>query len=467
MILKPYKSIAVGLGMIVLIAGCSQHQSTEPLRFSPPISFSKTGEQELTTKWWQDFNDPELNALIGTALGKNFSLQAAFNRLQQVKASYGIQRADRFPQVDAKGSADTRRNTVDGKTTTSDSYLLGLTASYELDLWGRVGALSEAARLQVVASTFDLETAAISLSAEVANSWYSLVEKRARLKIIKRQIVVNTQGKEIIALQFRTGQVAIADLLQQEQLIEASKAEFIKLEEQVQLNIFRLNILLGLPPTHSGAFANTSVLIELPELPHTGIPITFLQNRPDLKAALLRIQAEDQELAAAIAERYPKISISAGIDTTGASTSDLFNDWLSTLATNITAPIFDAGKISSQIDRQEAVLSEQVNNYNTSALTALSEVESALTTEAAQLRYLSQITKQYQLSTSAMEQIKNRYLKGSENYQRVLTALISMQGLEQNSVSARADIITTRIELCRTLATGWHIDFTGEKNDGQ
>lgn len=464
---KLYKKFALGLCLLALISGCSQHQSSKSLRFSPPLSFTEIGQQNLSAKWWQDFNDPELNSLIQTALSGNFSLQAAYNRLQQVRATYGVQRADRLPQIDGQGSAETNSSEIDDTKTTSETYLLGLTASYELDLWGRVKSLSEAARLQAVASEQDLITAAISLSAEVATNWYSLVEKRARLNIIEKQIATNIKGREIIALQFRTGQVAIADLLQQKQLIEASKAEHTKLEEQIRLNIFRLNILLGFSPTHTGAISNTATLIDLPDLPQTGIPIKFLQKRPDLQASLLRIQAEDQELAAAIAARYPKISISAGLNTNGSSTSDLFHDWLSSLAANITAPIFDAGKISSQIDQQKAVIAEQVNDYNTDALNALSEVESALATESAQTKYLAQITRQYQLSTSAMQQIKNRYLKGSENYQRVLTALVSMQGLEQNTVSAKADIITTRIELCRALAGGWDIDFTGDNHDGK
>ena len=444
------------LALSLILLGCSFKTNQEPaVGFTLPDTFSQNGQEVLSDKWWQDFNDPTLNTLIDQALGENFSLKAALNRLQQAEASYRVTASDLYPALDGTASADTDRTRASGSTSGSQSYLLGVTASYEVDLWGRIQSLTEAARLDVLGSSMDLETAAITISSQVASTWYQLREQRKRLEVIDQQIITNNKGLQIIRLQFRTGQVGIADILQQQQLIESNTGERAQLIASRDQTFHALNILLGLSPTSTDSIPTGEYVLHLPPLPETGVPAELIQKRPDMQSAFLAVQAADANVAAAIAAQYPTLSISADLNTFGDSTRDLFSDWFSSLAANLVGPIFDAGQRASETDRKRAIAREKLNTYSQTALEALAEVENALIKEEQQRVYITSIDNQLKLAKQSMAQIKNRYIQGMENYQRVLTALVSLQNLQQQYYSARLTLITNRIELCRALAGGW------------
>jgi len=451
--------------LTLTLTGCysPKPQETAPL-FTVPGKFSKTGQTNVQTKkWWQDFNDPQLNKLIKSGLENNFSLQATFHRLEQAKASCAGSSSDLLPSFGTENKFTTSRNRVDDTTSSSQSFSLGLGASYEIDLWGRISSLIDAAELDMLGSEMDLETAAITLSSQIASQWYQLSEQRNRLELLKQQYSINTKALEIIKLQFRTGKIGIEDVLQQQQLLERNKADQANLNIDIDRSFHKLNILIGKPPGEMGYIPSSGKLVALPPLPATGLPMELLQRRPDVQAAYYAVKRANSRLAAAIAAQYPALSISAKINTTGASASDLFNDWLSNLAGNIVAPLFDGGSRTAEVKRQEAVTKEKLKLYNQTMLEALGEVEDALKQEEELQDYIKHIDSQLALATRSMEQIKNRYLKGSENYQRVLSALVSMQNLKQSQLKARQSLLNNRIELCRSLAGGWKI--SNQMND--
>lgn len=451
------------LFLISNLSGCGLiKRQDSTLSFTAPENFIYSGKNSISEKWWQDFNDPALNTLVETALGNNFSLQAALNRLQQVESTSRTTASSLYPTLAGEGTTQTESKKVNGTTSSSQSFLVGLTASYEVDLWGRVRSLNDAAQLDVYASSMDLETAAITLSSQVATTWYQLNDKRNQLKIIDQQIATNTKSLELIKLQFRTGNVGISDVLQQQQVIEANKGERAQGIAERDQTFYALNILLGKPPTSQGFIPETVSSIELTPLPKTGLPAELIKRRPDLQSAFFAVQAADARVAAAIAAQYPALSISAKLTTSGSSTRDLFNNWLTSLAANLIGPIFDAGERASEADRQKALASEKLNRYSQNVLIALGEVENALIKEEQQQLYITSINHQLELAQQSMQQIKHRYLQGVENYQRVLTALVSLQNLQQQQLTARLIAITNRIELCRALAGGW--EFSQENS---
>ena len=444
------------LTLSLLLWGCSFTPHEKPsVGFTLPDTFSQNGQAVMTDKWWQDFNDPILNTLVDKALGNNFSLKAALNRLQQAEATHRVTASDLYPTLNGTASADTDRTRASNSTSGSQSYLMGFTASYEVDLWGRIRSLTEAAQLDVLGSSMDLETAAITLSSQVASTWYQLCEQRKRLGVIDQQIITNKKALQIIRLQFRTGNVGIADVLQQQQLIESNMGERAQLLASRDQTFHALNILLGLAPTSTDIIPTKEYVLQLPPLPATGLPADLIQKRPDMQSAFLAVQAADANVAAAIAAQYPTLSLSADLNTFGDSTRDLFNDWFTSLGANLVGPIFDAGQHAAETDRKRAIAREKLNNYSQTALEALAEVENALIQEKQQRIYIASIDNQLKLAEQSMTQIKNRYIQGSEDYQRVLTALVSLQNLQQQYYSARLALITNRIELCRTLAGGW------------
>ena len=446
------------LSTLVTLVGCYSPQALQTkVHFPIPNEFSTIGEVKLNDRWWLDFNDDQLNKIMNTALDQSFTLRAAFYRLKQAEAAYKISTGNLLPSLDVDNKFSSNRNRVNSNTSSNQSFSVGLTASYEIDLWGRISSLNEATELDMLGSEMDLETAAITLSAQVASTWYQLSEQRNRLTLLKQQLTVNEKALEIIKLKFRTGKVGIEDVLQQQQLIESNQGEQAHLQARIDQSFHALNILIGLPPTSTTNIPATGSLFVPEELPNAGIPAELLKRRPDIQSAFLEVDAANARLSATIATQYPALSISTSINTSSPSTSDLFDNWFSTLAANLVTPLFDGGKLTAEVERQEAISKETLNLYNQTILTALSEVENALSQEIQQKKYIVHVDNQLTLATQSMEQIKNRYLKGTENYQRVLTALVSMQNLQKTQLKAQQTLINYRIELCRSLAGGWHV----------
>lgn len=444
-----------GMLLILLFSGCagkSEQISREPIEL--PVSFSRSGSLELDGKWWQGFNDKDLNSLIDQALSENFSLKSSWDRLSQARAQYRKSSASLFPTVDGEGNGTHTIDYIDGTTIKTDKLLLGLSASYEVDLWGRIESGAEAARLDMEASQADLDTAAMTLAAEVANTWYLLVQQTANLSLLDEQIATNTKALELISTQFRAGQVPIADVLQQRQLIESQQGEKVQLVSQKGQTEHDLAVLLGKVPGDDIPEVPTQ-LIALPELPATGIPAEVIRSRPDIRSSFLALEAADQRVAVAIADQYPALRLTASLDTINYSTSTMFSDYLASIMAGLTAPLFDGGSRKAEVERTRAVAAEKLHNYGQTVLIAIGEVEDALLKEQQQQKYIQSLQVQLELAVKTMEQVKERYLKGIENYQRVLAALTSLQSLQQSMITAQKDLLLNRIELCRALGRGW------------
>ncbi len=427
-------------------------QSPVPL----PESFSATGRADLPEKWWQSFADPTLDDLIEHALAGNLSLKSTWDRLRQAEAIQRKAGAGLTPSLDAKASATTSRSRQNGSTGTSRDFSLGLVAGYEIDLWGRIRSGKEAAVFDTRASAEDLRAAALTLSAQVAGAWYQLVEKHGQLELLDSQIETNRKVLELVTLQFRTGQTGIADVLQQRQLVESNIGERAQVAGQAQVLENQLNILVGTPPGQL-TLPHLADLIILPPLPATGIPAALMQGRPDVRSAWYSVLSADQRTAAALADRFPRLSITGGISTGAEHTGELFDNWLASLAGNLVAPLVDGGLRKAEVDRSRALAEERLHAYGQTILEALGEVEDALTREAHQHDYLLSLERQLELAQSVIARVRDRYLHGAEEYQRVLDALLSYQQLQRNYLSGRRTLIQYRIDLCRALGGGWQL----------
>ncbi len=453
---SPARALLLAI-LATLLSGCSIaiHDLKPPLVI--PAQFSESGNSSLSDKWWESFEDSVLNGLIDQALANNFDLKIAWDRLSQAEAEARSAGADFFPTLDAGADTSKNRFRESGQTGDSSSYTLGLTAGYELDLWGRIQSGRDAAALNAEASKEDLQTAALTLSAEVADTWYQLVEQYGQLDILNEQVNTNNQVLELVTLQFRTGQVGIADMLQQRQLVESNQGEKTKVLAQIKVFEHQLAILLGYFPLQSVA-PRVSELVNLPLMPETGLPAELIQRRPDIRSAYYTVLAADSDLAAAIADRFPRLSLTAGVDTSGVHTRDLFDNWLATLAANLATPIIDGGLRKAEVDRTRAVASEALHTYGQTILDALGEVEDALAQEQHQRDFIASLDKQLELAGQVVERVRDRYLQGTIDYQRVLDALLSQQELQCSILTAKSDLVQDRIELCLALGTGWELE---------
>ena len=434
------------------LASCAPPKGVE---VQPPVtmpkSFSATGRAALPREWWTTFGDDRLNALMNQALRDNFSLRVAWDRLDQARALAERSGAERWPGLDGTaGVSRTVTKAQHSRRAYATEYSLGVVASYEVDLWGRIRSTHDAARLDVYATNEDLHAAAITLTAQVARTWYRLIEQRGQVKLLNEQIKTDEDYLEVITLKFRRGQASATDVLQQRQLVESAKGERVLVESDAQVLEHELAVLLGRAP---GSISPTApqLLPELPPLPRTGVPAAWLRMRPDVRAAELRVQAADRRVAAAIADQFPRLSISAGAGTSAERTHDLFDNWLASIAANLVAPLFDGGARRAEVERTRAAVSQQLNSYGAVVLTSLKEVEDALAREARQGQYLQSLRKQLELSRQSTDQTRDSYMKGTMDFTRYLTTLLSHQRLQRTYLQAQRQLVDFRIDLHRAL----------------
>jgi NodT family efflux transporter outer membrane factor (OMF) lipoprotein len=428
--------------------------------FSTPVdvpnAFSANGTEPVSAWWWRAFEDEDLNALIAEALTDNFDLRAAWDRLVQTEAIARKADAPLLPQVDMAAGARRSRQETGGTTSKSDLYSLGVAAGYEVDLWSRLRSASRAAWLDAEAQRDAVDTAAITLSASVAVAWYQLAEAKGQGRIAREQIRTNEDVLKIVSVRRQKGAARAADFYRQQQLVAATEAQLVVAEEAVELLQYQLSVLVGNNPELAWHDV-TPDFPKLPPMPDAGVPAEVLLRRPDVRRSYRQIQSADQRLGAAIADQYPRISISANLETSStASVRDLFDDWLANLAANAVQPLFDADQRKAEVQRQKAVVAERINIWGQTILNALEDVEGALTRQRQQALLLESLKQQLELARQTYSRIRESYVKGQVDYIRVLESLQSMQALERSVVTARRALIQRRIDLYRSIAGPCH-----------
>ncbi|PLX72856.1 MAG: hypothetical protein C0614_13440 [Desulfuromonas sp.] len=431
-------------------AGCVPLTDRPEQPFELPATFSQQGGEVSHGNWWLVFDDPQLDSLISIALLENFSLRSFEARLDQARAVARRAGAELMPSLTSVASMVRSRSESATGDSTSRDYGLELFASYQIDLWGRIRASRDAALSDVVASSYDLSAAALTLSAQVVDTWYQLLEQRGQQTLLSEQLAASNQVLDLVNQKFEVGQVGAADLLQQRQVVEAALGEMALVKAKSAVLEHQLAVLTGLSPG-LGKSSLSGSLPKLPLLPATGLPAELLHNRPDVLSLWHRLQAADHRLAVAVAERLPTIGLTARLQSSAEHGSQLFDDWLASVAANLAGPLLDGGRRRAEADRARAVVTELLNQYAQAVLVAVGEVEDALAREEQQRHYLTSLDRQVESSQIALQSIRDRYLQGVENYQRVLTALTSHQSLQRRYLTAQRELIGYRVDLYLAL----------------
>ena len=421
-----------------------------------PPAFSTTGDAALPTRWWTALGDEMLDRLIEQAVRENFSLRTAWDRLEQARAVARASGASLLPNVDGTAGASRTINDAGGSRTGVTGISLGVTVSYEVDLWGRVRGTRDATRLDALASEENLRAAAMTLSSEVARTWVTLIEQKGQLRLLAEQIKTNEDYLKLITLRFRRGRVSATDVFQQKQLVESTKGERTQVDSAIAVLRHQLAVLIGKSPG-GRTFSPPDQLPDLPPLPATGLPAEWIRRRPDIRAAELRVQAADRRFAAAVADKFPRLTLSARAETTAEEIRDLFDNWLASIAANLIAPLFDGDRRQAEADRTRAVVSERLNAYGQVVLTSLKEVEDALVQEARQREYVASLKRQLALSDQAKTQTRENYIKGTVDFTRYLTTLLGHQNLQRKTLQAAGRLVQYRINLYRALAGSWQL----------
>ena len=446
----------------VCLAGCQEMVNwlTPQLNENPiqaQAKFAKTGSEILPDKFWLAFKDENLNKLVEQALTDNFSIKQAYDRLKQARAVYTSSRSELYPQLNGTAAAG---RTYTGTQSDASEFSLGLRVSYEVDLWGRVRSGAEASELELQATEQDLQAAAISLVSSISQTWAQLIASNAEVKILTEQIELNKKYVTAIEKRYLNGQVLLADLLSQRQLVKSKEA--LKILALAENKILRqqLAVLLGKTPDKID-FPVIDKQAKIGKLPNTGLPAELVQKRPDVRAAFLRLQSANKSVSQAVAERFPQFTLSAEGRTTSQQLRDLFDNWLANIAANMVAPILDGQRREAEVQRTHEVAKQNLHSYSSTILTALSEVEKAIEQDARQKEYIEKLESQIELSKRVIKRTTMQYSLGGLDYLRVLEALQSHQTLQLKLIQAKREQFVYRINLYSALAGGW--DYNPEK----
>jgi NodT family efflux transporter outer membrane factor (OMF) lipoprotein len=437
---------------LAAIASCAP----KPTGIEPPIeeppTFSRTGTELIPDRWWMAFEDPALNTLVDSALARNLDLAATWQQFLAAEAVVRREGADRWPQTDVQIQNAFRFPEPDFAG--GENVQLGIGASYEVDLWGRIRSAVQAEKLRAGASLADYRTAAISLSAEIALTWYRLQAARKQLLLAQDQIGTNENIVKLIRARFGSGQVRAVDILRQTQLLETTRNQKIAFETNVALLEHQLAVLLGRAPQNELAL-DSIAFPTLPPMPETGLPLDLVRRRPDVRQAYLQLLAADRDWASAVRSKYPRLTIDMSAQLRANDFQSLLDNWAYNVAGNLLAPIFYGGRLSAEADRNEAVKQQQLYNYGQTVLIAFREVEDALIREQKQNERLVVMEKQLALAQSTNRQLRTEFINGLSVYLDVLLGLDQEQQLRRDYIDAQLEQLEIRIALYRALAGGF------------
>lgn len=441
-------------GLLSLV-GCRAQTEVQ----SPPVdtstAFSAAGTAPVADRWWTAFDDERLNTVVDSATAANFDVKAAWQRLRAAQAVVDRESGALFPDLEGAAGGTVQGTEPNGAR--SETLRLALSSAYEVDLWGQIRSQVEAERFRAQASRAEYQTAVLSVAAEVVRTWYRLAEVRSQLRLVADQIATNETVVELLEARFKTGQIERVDILRQRQLLQATRERQTILQSEAAVVEHRLAVLLGRPPQAEIA-TMPDTLPDLPPLPETGVPMDLVRRRPDVRRAHRRLLAADRDLAVAITNQYPRLTLSADVSSAASNASALFETWAYSFAGNLLAPIFKGGALRAEVDRAEAVKKQRLYTYGQATLTAFQEVEDALIQEEKQRQRIEDIEKQVDLARESYQQLRVQYLNGAADYLDVLTALDEVQQLQRDLLAARRVLIEDRIALYRALAGSIHTE---------
>ncbi|WP_332671646.1 efflux transporter outer membrane subunit [Aromatoleum sp.] len=410
--------------------------------------------------WRGFFTDPQLREVIDAALGNNRDLRIAVLNIERARGLYGIREADVLPTISA-GASGTAQHipetlSVNDRAGVSRQYSVALGVSaYELDLFGRVRSLRDAALQEYLASEDARRATQIGLVAEVARAYLQLAADQRRLELAQATLVSQRSSYELIRRRFELGVSSDLDLRQAQTTVDAARADVARFTGFVTADRNALALLAGIPMREAWQPGDVLVAPTLAELP-AGLPSDVLLRRPDVVQAERQLQAANANIGAARAAFYPRISLTASAGTASASLSELFSGGSGTWAfiPQISLPIFDHGRNRSGLQVAEAERDIGVAEYEQAIQVAFREVSDALgfrTTLADQLQAQTDLV-------GASEQVHRlseaRYESGVDDYLGVLDAQRALYAARQGRIAAELEQQLNLVTLYRALGGG-------------
>jgi outer membrane protein, multidrug efflux system len=452
------------LGATLALTGCmsftpAYERPAAPVAATYAPELSPAGTAGATAaadiEWQRFFSDARLKALIEIALANNRDLRVAVLNIEQARASYQVKRADELPSLGAGLSAQRQAGSSGGLVNT---YAVGLQiTSYELDFFGRVRSLSQAALAQYLATEEARKTAQIALIAAVATTHVSLLADDELLRVTRDALVTREDSFKLTKLKFDNGASSELDLRQAEQLLEGARATLAQTQRQRTLDENALVLLLGQPlPADLPAAQPLSAQPGIGDLP-AGLPSELLTRRPDVRQAEQLLLAANANIGAARAAFFPRISLTANAGTASTELSGLFKSgsYALTGTATLLQPIFDAGRNQANLEVAKVSKDIAIAQYEKAIQTAFREVSDSLAGRGTLGEQLRAQTAQANAAQVSFTLADLRYRNGASSYLDVLDAQRALFTAQQATVQVQALQVQNLVTLYKVLGGGW------------
>ena len=463
-----------GMRAAIVVLACALAACTVGPDYSRPAldlpagwRMGKGEASEVTnTAWWEGFHDPALTRLLADTMAGSLDLKAAVARVDQARAQYGLARSALFPQVNADASVQKQRfslNTFQGKffatvpnvANTYNTYDLDLSASFEIDLWGRLRRATEAARAQLLASEEARRTVVLTLVANVADAYIELLALDDELAVAQRTLESRREVLRLQKARFEGGVAPESDYRQAESQFQIAAAAVPALQRQIAQQENLINVLAGRKP---GPVERGRTLDDLafPPVP-AGLPSDLLEHRPDVRQAEQELVAANADIGVARAAWLPRISLTGFLGLQSEQLAQLTRSasYAWTEGAGLTQAVFNGGALQSQIELAQARQRELVAGYQGAVISALRDVNDALVARATLEQQRAEQQKNVAALTRLLKIAQRRYQEGAAIFLEVATAEQSLFDAQITLDSVRAQLFQSYADLYRAFGGGW------------
>lgn len=435
-----------------------QWQTTEAIQFT-------ADQPEI--RWWRRFNDPQLDSLIEQLFSSNLALKAAAARISEANARQGIVGADKQLQLAAAlgyNRAETGDETVTLQAIppgrTIDIFSAGLVAGWELDIWGRISRLLEAAEADVRATYSERQSLLVSLAAEISLAYIEQRTLEARRQVIEQNIRLQEQSLQLARDLYQTGSGTALAVARSERLLETTRSRIPELERTLTGTKNRIRVLLGKSPGHD--LSPAGPMPEVPALLGIGLPADLLTRRADIRQALHRYQATVARIGAAEAERYPSLSLSGNLTLSSDTLGGVFDldSLYYTLGPNLLFPLLTGRRIESNIAVQTSRSEQAQLALEQKILEALAEVENSADGVIRSQQQIDRLAAAAEAAAKSVNMSKSLYQAGLVDFFQVLDNQQQLVVSQEALLLARQQALSDVIRLYRSLGGGWESAIT-------
>ncbi len=415
---------------------------------------SRAADPRMLSEWWKTFNDPVLSDLIERAVAGNSDIKQAKTRIREARARRGITQADDFPKIDASGSLTTRRS----NGSESKLYSVGFDAGWEVDIFGGILRSVEAADANIESEQENLRDVLVSLLAETALNYIDVRTYQSRLEVAEANLVAQQETYRLTQARYKAGLGDELAVQQASYNLEQTRSRIPTLRSGLESAKNRIAVLLGKTPgsLHAELKAYKPIPVIRSEIA-AGIPADILRRRPDIRGAERNLAAQTARVGVATADLYPKFTLNGSLGLDSLSSGSLFSgDSRShSFGPRLSWRIFDAGAIRQNIEIQSALQEQALIQYEATVLSALEEVENALTVYAEEQNRGQSLNKGTRAAQEAAKLAGNKYAAGLTDFNNVLEAQRSLLNLQDQTAENKGNIIADLVRLYKALGGGW------------